>query len=362
MIQLFRHHFRFFIKALSVLTFFLALTTGVQSQGKIGDSWIVLPVIFSSPETSLGFGASAMHYFRTDTVSGTRPSNFRGVLIYTLENQLLSELPVELFFQNEYWLSFELKYFIYPFKYFGTGNKIDIEQSDSYDVTFFRSEGRALKSIGKFSYLGPSFSFTEYIDIRRTSENGILLDNTLGFKTGTVSGLGFGYILDRRNNVFCPNAGHYLEINLVNYGMHFGSNYSFTDLIVEARKYRSSGKWELAIQLYQNSQFGDVPFYNLAQLGGSTRMRGYFKGAYRDVHFSTFQYELRYKAIWRLVLSTFGSIGSVSSEPVKNHKWLASTGIGIRYEIDPKERIRIRADYAIGKGTSGFYININEAF
>ncbi len=324
----------------------------------------MLPVIFSSPETSLGFGAAALHYFRSDSISTTKPSSVRGVFIYTLQNQIITQLPVELFLQgNKYWITIKPNYFLYPFQYYGTGNQIDLDEFDNYEAKYLRVEADFLRKIGKIVYLGPKFEITEYFDIQLSdSGKGILTEETLGFQTGTVAGIGLGLIYDQRNNLFCPSGGYYLEINYKGYTPLVGSDYKFSHFEFDLRKYYNFGKAELGLQFYQNSLTGSIPFYNLARLGGSNRMRGYFRGAYRDKHYTAIQAEFRYSVHKRIVLSTFSGFGSVSPQFMRDQKWLPSVGMGIRFVIDPRERIRIRADYAFGRSSSGFYLNINEAF
>ena len=41
-------------------------------------------------------------------------------------------------------------------------------------------------------------------------------------------------------------------------------------------------------------------------------------------------------------------------------RWLPSAGVGYRCEFKP--RVNVRLDYGIGKGSSGFYFQVGEAF
>ena len=91
-------------------------------------------------------------------------------------------------------------------------------------------------------------------------------------------------------------------------------------------------------------------------------MRGYYEGAYRDHHQTVLQTEMRHYLFKRVLVSAFGGVGSISENFGQYEKLLGSYGVGLRYEINSKEKIRIRVDYARGANTSGFYININEAF
>ncbi len=61
-------------------------------------------------------------------------------------------------------------------------------------------------------------------------------------------------------------------------------------------------------------------------------------------------------------IAAFGGVGSVSENFGSYAKLLGSYGVGLRYEINQKEHIRIRLDGARGDHTDGFYINTSEAF
>ena len=71
-----------------------------------GSTLIPLPVIFYQPETGLGFGVTALYYYRLtagDTISP--PSSLAPVAIYTTKNQIILGLWSEMFVDKDRWLS-----------------------------------------------------------------------------------------------------------------------------------------------------------------------------------------------------------------------------------------------------------------
>ena len=52
--------------------------------------------------------------------------------------------------------------------------------------------------------------------------------------------------------------------------------------------------------------------------------------------------------------------GSIATDPSGFENWLRNFGFGYRFEVQP--RMNLRVDIGIGKETSGFYFNFNEAF
>lgn len=325
---------------------------------------VVLPAFFVSPETSAGFGMAAMYHFRPGGDTLSRPSNVQSVIIYTLENQVLLTIPYNIFLKNEkYWLYGELGFFIYPYRFYGIGSDISTRNYEPYSASFFRLELNALKKLSEGFYLGPTLFYDEYFKIK-TEANGMLdTTNILGTDARSLLGIGTSFILDHRDNIFAPREGYYLEGRALFYEDQVIGGYQFSDFYIDARKYfHLDDQWETGFQFYHQSIFGDPPFYNLSQLGNSRIMRGYFRGAYRDFHQVALQSEIRHYLFDRVIFSAFGGLGAVADDMFGYEKLLGSYGVGLRYEINTKERIRIRLDYARGHESSGFYININEAF
>jgi len=325
---------------------------------------LALPVIFSSPETSLGAGFTAMYYFRTDTSSNTNPSSIRANAIYTLEKQLLLELPVTIFTKNNLnWINGEVAYFIYPYQYYGQGSSISLKNFDSYDATFMRVNFDAFRKIGNSLYAGPRMRYVQYFDIGRTSSNGIITNELIGFSKNNIMGFGLGMIQDKRNNVFAANDGYFLSVGLMGYQKWFGSDFNYQEVSFDGRKFFApTPKSELGFQFFHQSQIGRPPFYALSSLGGSRLMRGYYSGAFRDKHYTAVQSEFRFYALKKVLLASFISFGSVTETLANYEKVIAAGGVGIRYEVDSKEKIRLRMDIAFGKESSGLYLGINETF
>ncbi|MEQ8470519.1 MAG: hypothetical protein RIC35_05005 [Marinoscillum sp.] len=327
---------------------------------------VVLPAIFYSPETNWGFGVAGIKYFRINDDSLSKPSNIQGVFIYTLENQVLITMPYNLFLKQEkLWLRGEWAYYVYPYEYYGIGTDIDLsdEGYESYTANFLRFETNALYQARKDLYVGGTLFFDNYFDISTQPDGELNTQNISGIDGGRLFGLGVTFILDKRNNIFSPSAGFYMEGRILKYEDVAVGDYSFTDMYVDARKYfEPAERWEWGFQFYHQSVLGNPPFYNYALLGGGKLMRGYYRGGYRDHHQTVLQTDLRRYLSKRIVACAFGGFGSVSETLGAYNKVLGSYGVGIRYEINTKEKLRIRLDYARGANTSGFYININEAF
>jgi hypothetical protein len=120
----------------------------------------------------------------------------------------------------------------------------------------------------------------------------------------------------------------------------------------------------VAAQIFGSQVGGYPPFYEMSALGGGQIMRGYYYGRFRDKIYTAGQIELRTFFWKRLGGVVFGGMGNVSD----NYKGLElrqsrfSFGGGLRFKFNQAEKINIRMDIGFGRGTSGVYFGMEEAF
>jgi len=76
------------------------------------------------------------------------------------------------------------------------------------------------------------------------------------------------------------------------------------------------------------------------------------------------QMEYRIPVWWKLGLVGFIGYGDVADElsHFKFGDFKYSGGWGIRYKISREEGTNLRLDFGFGRGTSGVYVTVNEAF
>ena len=119
----------------------------------------------------------------------------------------------------------------------------------------------------------------------------------------------------------------------------------------------------LAANLFLGTASDGMPFLDQFTLGGK-RTRGINSRRYQDNSEASFALEYRFPIINRIGGVVFGSTGTVApnlddvfSSPYKN-----SGGVGLRYIINKRDGVRIRADY--GRSSEGgiFTFTIKEAF
>jgi len=329
---------------------------------------LVLPIIARSIETGWSFGlasASTFHLKSRDTA--IRTSNAQALALYTTRRQFVVALNGSIYFPGErFILNEQLSYSSFPDNFWGLGKRAPDTSKESYKFKQYYIYLHPQCLIFKSLYLGTLYEYQRVFDI--TYPDGGLFDrqNVPGRFGYHVSGLGLSFTYDTRNNAFSPDKGVMLQFYFDHFSPLFGSDYQYTNYVVDLRRFLRIYKQQvLAIQAFGSFNSGEVPLRSLAYLGGANTMRGYYAGRYRDKNAAVIQAEYRVPLFWRIGAVGFGDIGNVGPEvkDIDFHHFKYSYGGGLRVALNQKEKLNLRLDYGIAKGSSqGFYLQIGEAF
>lgn len=326
---------------------------------------IVLPVVFSFPETGFGGGivATSTFSFARDSV-GAKPSQASFGVTYTQNKQVLIFFPFNVFFgNNKYHLNGDIGWYKYNYYYYGIGeNRIPQEL---FDVTFPRIKLLAAKQIGKYNYIGLRYQFENY-DVTQTQKGGELASGQIsGSEISRTSSLGISVLRDSRDDVFYPRKGIFGEAYILPTSKVFGADREFTRIYADLAHYKSlSDKFVLATNYLASFTIGnDIPFSQLSFIGGPKKMRGLYEGYFRDKNTAIFQAEGRYE-VWRFIgLVGFGGVGWMGNENqlLRLSKPKFTYGGGIRFAT--KKHLNLRIDYGFSPYEKGnLYATLGEAF
>lgn len=332
--------------------------------------WFAVPVVFYTPDTRWGFGASGVSSFQFDEKSPRSSLTFGGA--YTTRKQLLVYLPFKFFMKKNQLRAYgEVGYFRYVFQYFGIGNAVPNDFLEKYDARFPRIRLNFGKKISPNLFVGPRFSFDQFKITKHDPVGLLVSEKPVGWDGGRLSSLGLFAQFDSRDGVFSPTKGWLTEVSFQQDGRFSGSDFRFGQFFLDAARYLSVGKKStLAIQIMAQNSWGEVPFFQMATLGGTKKMRGYFDGKYRDRNLFLAQSEFRF-SIWKRVGGVvFAGAGTVfGGDFIKNGTKTGffdlrpDVGAGLRFAIDPVQKLNIRLDFGLGeKGQHGFYLTFGEAF
>ncbi len=332
--------------------------------------WFAVPVVFYTPDTRWGFGASGVSSFQFDKKSPRSSITFGGA--YTTRKQLLVYLPFKLFLKNDQYRAYgEIGYFKYVFQYFGIGNDVPNQFLEKYDARFPRFRLNLAKQILPHFFAGIRYSFDEFKITKRDPDGLLTAEKPIGFDGGRLSSVGLLAQFDTRNGVFAPTRGWLVEFSAQQDGRATGSDFRFGQLFFDAAHYFFERKKSVvALQIMAQRSWGKPPFFQMATLGGTKKLRGYFDGKYRDRNLVLAQAEFRFSIWKRLGGVGFAGTGTVFGQNEDNlaqkttlFKFRPNAGLGLRFAIDPVQKLNIRLDYGIGMlKQSGFYLTFGEAF
>ncbi|MGR5379498.1 BamA/TamA family outer membrane protein [Vibrio harveyi] len=325
--------------------------------------WGVLPGPFVNPEQGFGIGIAAVGLYTPydwqkgdpySTVTVTSYGSTSGSYGLGLNNRTyLKNDKVRLL--GEAWISHT------PGYYWGIGSQA--AENENNKVQY---EGQRLQlspkiavevapnTYAKLGWQWQSFSKVDGVD-------GDILPSEVA--DATSSGVLVGMEYDTRDFEPNPMRGQFLDIEWIANRDSLGSDEDYDNLVANYRVYQQwSDTTIIAMEVYSQSIFGDAPWFDYAQLGDDQRMRGYYQGQYRDKHQLSTQVEIRHTIAGRH--GVVGWLGAGNIAPTYHDlfksSWLPTVGVGYRFAF--KARINVRVDLGVGKDSTGFYFQINEAF
>lgn len=346
---------------------FHALSDTVDTEKK---GAFILPLLYYTPDTRWAVGGAGVYYFKlgakTETEHETRMSNVQFLSDYTQNKQLDVWGQWNVFTHNEnYLFKGELRYRNFPDRFYGIGNRSLKSAEEKYEYSLFSFKTLALKKVYPALFLGMDYHFEKEYGFSY-APLGILQSKTItGYNGGIQSAIGLVGIYDSRDNVINTYKGCILELSSYFYAKELGSTFGFTYLNGIYQKFwQVKRRHIIAIQARARYGFGQVPFLDMSNVGNDDMLRGYPKNRFRDVNFLGAQVEYRFPLFWRLGMVTFAGAGDVfnSHYDLGMNELKYSIGAGLRFVVNPAERLNIRIDYGYGREGGYFYFVVAEAF
>lgn len=330
----------------------------------------LLPLIYYTPDTRWAAGAAGVYYFRaqpkTEDQCEARTSFVQFLADYTQNKQLDVWSVWNVFTRNEnYLLKGELRYRNFPDKYYGIGNDSKKEDEEKYEYNLISVKNLFLKKITPGLFLGLDYHFEYEYGFKYTAGGSLEQGNIRGYKGGVGSALGLVMVFDDRDNIVNAYKGKLCEVSSYLYNNAIGSTFSFVSFNGLYQQYwQVRRKHIIAVQSKIRLAYGDVPFLDLSTLGNDDILRGYPKNRFRDNHFIGSQIEYRFPLFWRFGMVTFAGAGDIFKDTkdlgLSTLKY--SVGAGLRFVVNPAERLNIRLDYGWGREGGYFYFVVAESF
>ena len=333
-------------------------------------SFRIYPTLAYSPETSFEFGFSSLLLFQAKNDTLNRLSEVQAFTFVTLEAQYGIWLDNAIYGDKDKWFFLgRTRFQRFPLLYYGIGPETTGNEPALIDANYLLLRQRVLRKIVPNLFVGPEIDYQQLYNTKfNQPEDHDPYELPLGQDGTRNIGLGAALVYDNRHNVLNVRKGLFGEISFLKYSPSLGSNYNFSGFNLDVRSsHPTSTRNVLAWQVYGNFYSGDVPFNQLALMGGEMISRGYYSGRYRDKNMLAAQIEHRwlpFKFSKRIGGTVFAAAAVVGPQ-VHEFSWKhirPSGGVGLRYLLFPKKDIFLRLDVGFTKEGPGFYLFTGEAF
>jgi len=331
----------------------------------------VLPLIYYSPDTRFGAGALGVYYFHlknehADQKDSTRLSYVKLLADYTQNRQTDVWSSWNIFLKDEaYLFKGEFRFRNFPDRYYGVGNTTSGDQMERYEYNLLSFKFLALKKIMPQMFAGLDIQVVQEYGLQREPDGELDQGNITGYDGGLGIGAGGVFTWDARDNVVNASRGFLLEVATYIDHPFLGSDFKFNNYNITYNRYfKVAERQVFATNLVGNFNTGDVPFLDMARVGGEEILRGYARNRYRDKNFIGGQVEYRFPLVWRFGGVAFAGLGDVFDRPseVTMSTLKYSFGGGLRFLVSKREGINVRFDYGFGRDSQAFYISLTEAF
>ncbi|MBC7903443.1 MAG: BamA/TamA family outer membrane protein [Gemmatimonadaceae bacterium] len=333
-------------------------------------SFRIYPTLAYAPETKLEIGLSTLYLFQAKKDTNNRISELNAFTFFTLEKQYGFWLDNAIYGNKDKWFVLgRTRYQRFPLLYFGIGPEAVEAYPAVIDANYFVFRQRVLRKVVPNLFIGPEVDYQNLFNTNVEHEiEDPVKDFPIGSEGSSNLGLGAAIVYDNRHNVLNVRKGFFAELGFLNYSDNLGSKYSFTGINADLRGYAPINKRNvLAWQATANFYSGDVPFNQMALMGGETLMRGYYYGRYRDKNMLAGQVEYRllpFSFSKRIGATIFAGTAVVAPEigSFRTDNLKLAGGAGLRYLLFPKKDIFLRFDVGFTREGFGFYFFTGEAF
>ena len=169
---------------------------------------------------------------------------------------------------------------------------------------------------------------------------------------------------DSRDHQQFPREGWKIDGRAMFYSDSAGSDFDAETYKIAANYYHPIGERNvLASRVMMRSTEGDAPFFLKSSFGGSTDLRGYASGRFRDRMMYAAQTEYRWHFSDRWIFTGFVGVGEVADKFSNfGNNFLPAAGVGARFVLSKEHRVGLSFDVATGTEGTEVYVGVGEAF
>ena len=343
----------------------VAGSTGNSMFGWWPKQLVVAPVPGYSPQLGWSLALGGAWFFNDQSETDTPPS-LLGAFAYASDNGSIAYGAGGSFHlrEDKFRVAAGAGFLDVQYRFFGVGSK----QNKRGLAIEIQQEAPAL--FGSFStrvwshlYIGLGYLWSDVLTRPKLSFVDVLPDFDPVVEV-EMAALLIPIEWDSRDHSLFPRDGWHIKSNATLYRESVGSDFDATTISLAVNRYIPMRDTDvLAVRGYFRSVSGDAPFFLLSSFGGSTDLRGYPAGRYRDRMMYALQAEYRWQFHRRWILTGFAGFGEVASDWGEfGNNLLPAVGTGIRFVLSQEHRMSLSADISKGQDGYEFYFGVNEAF
>jgi hypothetical protein len=329
-----------------------------------------LPLVFYAPETSLGLAFGVGVYDDTPGPPDKPRRDDNASLIFqgTVKKQFLIGLSgVKYWEDGRGQVTEDINLVHFPNIFWGIGNDTPESARDTFTQSLAVSRTSVAYQLLGEIYVGAGAMGGWY---RTTAAApGGSVDAYAASVPASGPAIGVGPVLrrDTRDDAIGAHHGSLTTLTTAFFPGFLGSTYRYQMYELDQRTYLTldgGGRAVLAMEAYGIYSPGTVPIAELPALGGSSRLRGYFQGRFRDHLYVMGQLECRIRIVGRWSVAPFAGVGNVFSSPsaMSFDHTKAAGGLAVRFRVKKERDLNVHLDAAKSPISSGIYLNIGEAF
>lgn len=262
--------------------------------------------------------------------------------------------------------------------YFGVGNDTAFVESDRnrYGFTEFRAELYVRRELGRNLYLGAGAAFAN-TQVDAASNTLLAQESPRGIDggIGAVTLLYAGY--DSRDHDIVPTDGALTEVYLKQSNPGLGSTHGYVGLGINQQLYLSPLPWLVLAQRFMAEDLsGEVPFYELGRIGGSTNFPGlggvFSQRGFVEQRFigetkllSNSEARAYFPPLWEKLVLGVGAFVDVSRvmDAGEVAFWRdLHPAVGAEFSVSWDKLFVFRVDYAVSEEGGLFYIEGRHIF
>ncbi|MCF7919822.1 MAG: outer membrane protein assembly factor [Candidatus Cloacimonetes bacterium] len=351
-------------KILFLILILISASNLTSVENDPGTGFAFYPFAGYSSETNIMFGSYALYTYRPANIPANyEPSKLELNVIYTLNNQLRLLLRNKLLLADgKYNIGLPLRYYKWPTTFYGLYMQEEPELEEKFDLQAWEIYPFLEVMLGQHNSLTTTWYAKGFQILKEDDECGLLCDQITGFTDYFISCIELKLQRKTIDNVNFPTKGYDLSISDQVYDNSLASDFDFNVLEIDLRIYQAlNGQQTIAAQLFFKKVTGDVPFYELADLG--SWLRGYDSHKYISNNLTFARIENRVFPWSDTIFQSYGFVLFCEAGETFKHgddlnyeNLKLSYGFGLRYTLLPKEKLNLRLD--IGFSKDGMEIDI----